>query len=379
MVWYNLSGMAKEPTVDMPRTVELDNLTKNFREEKSGATVRAVDGVTATVKPGELVTLLGPSGCGKTTILRMIAGFEKPTAGRVFIDGHNVTGQPPERRDVGMVFQNYALFPHMTVWENLDFVLALRGMESVAKARKIREFLAMVGLEGKGNRAPHELSGGQQQRVALARALINNPSVLLLDEPLSNLDAILREQMRVEIKKIQKSLGMTAIYVTHARTEAMSLSDRIIVMNSGQIIQIGTPLEIYADPVSMYVASLIGKTAFFTATVHSVGDTCNVVINGRILSIPRWSDDIAPGREVVVMCRPESLALSSPAAGTLKGRVITSMYLGDTLETYVSTYEGEIMVQIPNPAGECIYGAGEAVGIIIQPEFAKVLPPEEGE
>ncbi len=363
----------------VPKAVAVEDLTKIFREEKSGQPVRAVDGVTAVVRPGELVTLLGPSGCGKTTILRMIAGFEKPTRGRVFIDEQDITSLSPERRDVGMVFQNYALFPHMSVWENLDFVLALRGMESVTKARKIREFLAMVGLEGKGNRAPHELSGGQQQRVALARALIHGPSVLLLDEPLSNLDAILREQMRVEIKKIQKALGMTAIYVTHARTEAMSLSDRIIVMNSGRIIQIGTPLEIYADPASMYVASLIGKTAFFSALVVNVDKTCDVNINGRILSIPRWAGEVAPGKEVMVMCRPESLVLSPPGAGIIKGRVITSMYLGDTLETYVSTYDGEIMVQIPNPAGERIYDSGEAVSIAIQPEFAKVLPPEDAE
>ena len=361
-----------------PKAVAFTNLTKIFREGKTGLKVKAVDDVTAMVEPGELVTLLGPSGCGKTTILRMIAGFERPTAGTIAIDNLDVTGLPPEKRDVGMVFQNYALFPHMTVWENLDFVLSLRPADAATKKRRIREFLAMVGLEGKGDRAPHELSGGQQQRVALARSLILGPSVLLLDEPLSNLDAILREQMRVEIKKIQKSLGMTAIYVTHDRTEAMSLSDRIIVMHGGRIIQIDTPPEIYANPASQYVASLIGKAAFFSGTVRGVDNVCDVMVNGKILPVPRWAPELATGQEALVMCRPESLVLCPPGEGTIRGRVVTSMYLGDTLEVYVSTYDGEIMVQIPNPAGKRLYSAGEAVGVAIQPEFAKALAPGEG-
>lgn len=356
-----------------PKAVAFANLSKIFREEKTGLNVKAVDDVSAMVEPGELVTLLGPSGCGKTTILRMIAGFERPSEGRIDIDKQDVTNLPPEKRDVGMVFQNYALFPHMTVWENLDFVLSLRPVDAAVKKRKIREFLAMVGLEGKGDRAPHELSGGQQQRVALARSLILSPSVLLLDEPLSNLDAILREQMRVEIKKIQKSLGMTAIYVTHDRTEAMSLSDRIIVMHGGKIIQIDTPPEIYANPASMYVASLIGKAAFFTGIVRGTGEVCDVAVNGKILSVPRWASELRVGQETLVMCRPESLVLGPPGEGTIRGRVVTSMYLGDTLEVYVSTYDGEIMVQIPNPAGKRMYNAGEAVGVTIQPEFAKAM------
>lgn len=361
-----------------PKSVTLHDLAKSFREYESGAKIAAVNGVSVSVAPGELVTLLGPSGCGKTTILRMIAGFEQPSEGRVLIDGLDVTPLPPEKRDVGMVFQNYALFPHMTVTENLDFGLGLRGLDGDVRNRKIREFLAMAGLGGMGMRYPSELSGGQQQRVALARALILSPSVLLLDEPLSNLDAVLREQMRVEIKKIQKSMGMTAIYVTHDRTEAMSLSDRIIVMLGGKVVQIGTPQKIYADPASLYVATLIGKAVLFTCTiVDTRNGECVVTINGKTLAVPRWSTGMTPCGEALLMCRPESLSLFSPGAGIVKGRVVTSMYLGDVLETYVATYHGEIMVQIANPAGQRIYQAGEAVSIGIQAELAKVLPAED--
>lgn len=361
--------------MNRPKAVALRAVSKTFRQERTGAEVRAIDGMSLTVEPGEFVTLLGPSGCGKTTLLRLIAGFERPASGQILIDSVDVTAFPPERRDVGMVFQSYALFPHMTVRENLDFVLSLRGgMEAAAKKRRIREFLAMFDLSGKSDRAPHELSGGQQQRVALARSLIASPSVLLLDEPLSNLDAPLREQVRVEIKKIQKSLGITAIYVTHDRGEAMGLSDRIVVMRNGRIIQVDRPPALYADPASMYVASLIGKAVFFSGTVTAVGATCDVLLDGRPLSLPRWSPELAPGSRTSVLCRPESLVLCPPSEGTIRGRVVTSMYLGDTLEVYVFTYDGEIMAIIPNPESGDLYRAGEAVGIRIQPNFAKALP-----
>ncbi len=355
------------------KAVMLENVSKVFREPKGGAEVRAVDDVTFEITPGELVTLLGPSGCGKTTVLRMIAGFEIPTAGRISIGGIDVTPLPPNKRDTAMVFQSYGLFPHMTVEENIAYGLKLRGIDGSSRRSKADEFLKLVGLEGKGARSPSQLSGGQQQRVALARALIVGPSVLLLDEPLSNLDALLREQMRVEIRRIQKTLAITAVYVTHDRTEAMSLSDRIIVMRNGRIAQMGPPPEIYANPISKFVAGFIGKAAFFTCKVLAVDSACLVEVNGHKLSVPRWSTELKPGDAAELMCRPESLVLSPPGEGVIDGRVITNIYLGNSLESYVDTDIGEILVQVDNPAGKVVNAEGEAVSISVRPELAKAL------
>ena len=230
------------------KSVTLENVSKVFKDPQSGRDVVAVDGADFTINPGELVTLLGPSGCGKTTTLRMIAGFELPTTGRIRIDAEDITLLPPNKRDTAMVFQSYGLFPHMNVFDNVAYGLRLRKVPQKELSERVMRYLGMVGLGDLAKRPPSRLSGGQQQRVALARSLIVEPSVLLLDEPLSNLDALLREQMRVEIRRIQKSLGITAAYVTHDRVEAMSLSDRIIVMNEGKIVQMGTPHQIYRDP-----------------------------------------------------------------------------------------------------------------------------------
>ncbi len=355
------------------KSVLLEDIHKTYREPKSGAAVRAVDGVSLEIDPGELVTLLGPSGCGKTTVLRMLAGFEIPTAGRIAIGGADVTSLPPNKRDTAMVFQSYGLFPHMTIAENIAYGLKLRGVAAGERAGKTEEFLSLVGLAGKGDRSPSQLSGGQQQRVALARALIVGPGVLLLDEPLSNLDVLLREMMRVEIRRIQKSLGITAVYVTHDRTEAMSLSDRIVVMRDGRIAQIGPPPEIYADPASEFVAGFIGKAAFFRASVKGVDTACHVDVAGHALSIPKWSPSLAAGAEAKVMCRPESLTFLPPGQGVVDGRVTTNIYLGNTLESYIATAMGEILVQVDNPAGKVIPAEGEAVSIAIRPELSKAL------
>ena len=243
-----------------PRSVTLNGITKVFRDPQSGQDVRAVESVSFRLEPGELVTLLGPSGCGKTTVLRILSGFEQPTSGRILIGEADVTDVPANGRDTAMVFQSYGLFPHMSVFDNVAYGLKLRRVPRVEAAKKVARFLDMVGLGALAKRSPSRLSGGQQQRVALARALIVEPSVLLLDEPLSNLDAVLREQMRVEIRRLQKSLGITAMYVTHDRVEAMSLSDRIIVMRNGRIVQVGTPSEIYRDPANSFVAGFeIGR------------------------------------------------------------------------------------------------------------------------
>ena len=255
---------------NISKSVTLENVWKVFQDPQSGKDITAVEQANFVIAPGELVTLLGPSGCGKTTTLRMIAGFELPTRGRVLIGSEDITYLPPNRRDTAMVFQSYGLFPHMNVFDNVAYGLRLRKMPEKEISEKVMRFLGMVGLDTLAKRPPSRLSGGQQQRVALARSLIVEPAVLLLDEPLSNLDALLREQMRVEIRRIQKSLGITAAYVTHDRVEAMSLSDRIIVMNKGKIVQIGSPHQVYRDPASAFVAGFIGKVAFLPAEVAGV-------------------------------------------------------------------------------------------------------------
>ncbi len=357
-------------------SVRLEKVTKTFVDPHSKKDVHAVREADFTIEPGELVTLLGPSGCGKTTTLRMVAGFELPTSGKIFIGDEDITFLPSNRRDKAMVFQSYGLFPHMSVFENVAYGLKLRKVEAAEISRRVNETLALVGLAELGNRPPGRLSGGQQQRVALARALIVEPSVLLLDEPLSNLDALLREQMRVEIRRIQKSLGITALYVTHDRTEAMSLSDRVIVMNAGAVVQIGSPHEIYQDPVDAFVAGFIGKVTFFPGTVVEVDRGCTVSLKGRTMTVPRFAEGLKPDQACSVMCRPESLRLEEPGSGFLDGRVVTNVYLGHSVESYVDTPEGEILVQVDNPMARRVFAEGEAVSVSFVPEYTKIFPEE---
>jgi iron(III) transport system ATP-binding protein len=356
------------------KSVRLENVTKIFKDPQSGQFVPAVDGVSFDIAPGELVTLLGPSGCGKTTVLRMLSGFETPTSGRVFIDGADVTDVPPNKRDTAMVFQSYGLFPHMNVFDNVAYGLKLRKMNRDAINEKVMRFLDMVSLRELANRPPSRLSGGQQQRVALVRSLIVEPSVLLLDEPLSNLDALLRERMRVEIRTLQKSLSITAVYVTHDRVEAMSLSDRIVVMNRGRIEQIGTPSGIYRDPVNKFVAGFVGKVAFFPCEVREITlDRCRVEIRGTRFDVPRWSPELKENDEGSLMCRPESLSLTAPGLGIADGVVATNVYLGNSVESWVKTEQGEALVQIDNPDVKKIWKEGESVSLTFEPGLAKVL------
>ncbi len=362
---------------NISKSVTLENVWKVFQDPQSGKDITAVEQANFVIAPGELVTLLGPSGCGKTTTLRMIAGFELPTRGRVLIGSEDITYLPPNRRDTAMVFQSYGLFPHMNVFDNVAYGLRLRKMPEKEISEKVMRFLGMVGLDALAKRPPSRLSGGQQQRVALARSLIVEPAVLLLDEPLSNLDALLREQMRVEIRRIQKSLGITAAYVTHDRVEAMSLSDRIIVMNKGKIVQIGSPHQVYRDPASAFVAGFIGKVAFLPAEVAGVDAVCTVKVRGRTFTLPRFSPDMKAGDSALVMCRPESLTLLPPGEGILDGRVTTNVYLGHSIESFVSTEMGEILVQVDNPDARQIFSEGEAVSVSFIPELTKALPAGE--
>ncbi len=357
-------------------SVTLERVTKRFKNTKGRADVVAVHESDFVVAPGELVTLLGPSGCGKTTTLRMIAGFELPSSGRVLIGTEDVTMLPPNLRDTATVFQSYGLFPHMSVADNVAYGLKLRKLAKAEIERKVSETLALVGLADLGDRAPGRLSGGQQQRVALARSLIVEPSVLLLDEPLSNLDALLREQMRVEIRRIQKSLGITAVYVTHDRVEAMSLSDRVIVMKDGEIRQIGTPSAIYEDPDSAFVAGFVGKVAFFPVEIEGAEDggrSCR--LEGKRLAVSRVAAGVGTSGPALLMARPESLRLVPSGEGFIEGVVRMNVYLGSSVECFVETRYGEVLVQIDDPASKKVFSEGQAVSIGFAPERVRILPP----
>ena len=365
-----------------PKSVRIENVTKAFRDPSTGRENIVVSDVSLDIAPGELVTLLGPSGCGKTTTLRMVAGFELPTSGRILIGGEDVTPLPPNRRDTAMVFQSYGLFPHMNVRENVAYGLKLRKIPTPETTARVNDMLAMVGLAGYGDRPPSRLSGGQQQRVALARSLIVEPGVLLLDEPLSNLDALLREQMRVEIRKLQRSLAITAIYVTHDRVEAMSLSDRIVVMRAGKIVQTGTPQEIYRNPTSVFTAGFVGKATFFPGTVR--GDA--VEIRGKRVRVARFAPELKDGDACAVMCRPESLVLLPPGDGVAEGVVAANIYLGHSVESIIrpigadASQAADFVVQIDNPHREGdgeprVRPQGSCVSIGIDSTLAKALSP----
>jgi iron(III) transport system ATP-binding protein len=342
--------------------LRLDNLTRRF-----GETV-AVDGISLEVPAGEFLTLLGPSGCGKTTTLRMIAGFEQPTSGRVVLGDRDVTALPPQKRDVGMVFQNYALFPHLDVWENVAFGLKSRGDRRETLDGKVERALKLVEMAPYARRKVQALSGGQQQRVALARALAPEPPLLLLDEPLSNLDAALRERTRDELRALLKQLGMTALFVTHDQEEAFALSDRVAVLDRGHLQQLGTPEALYASPVNAFVASFLGRANFFAATVDSVeGDRAVCALAGGA----RWTVALAagaprtPGAGLRIMVRPEALVLAAEGTGgALSGRVLDRRFAGAATFYRVQVQDGpEVLVQgRPHEAD-----AGDVVHLALHP------------
>jgi iron(III) transport system ATP-binding protein len=361
-------------------SVTVQGVTKRFRNTKGRADIFAVRDSDFVVAPGELVTLLGPSGCGKTTTLRMIAGFEIPSAGRILIGDEDVTSLPPNLRDTATVFQSYGLFPHMNVADNVAYGLKVRKLPRAIIEKKVADTLELVGLADLADRAPGRLSGGQQQRVALARSLVVEPKVLLLDEPLSNLDALLREQMRVEIRRIQKRLGITAIYVTHDRVEAMSLSDRVVVMKDGLIRQIGTPPGIYGRPDTRFVAGFVGKVAFFPVEVETLGadGRASCLLAGKRVAAESAAPGVSAGGKALLMARPESLRLGEPGAGACDGRVTTNVYLGSSVECFVATDYGELLVQIDDPSERRLKPEGAAVSVSFDAERVRLLP-EDGE
>ncbi|WP_321302097.1 ABC transporter ATP-binding protein [uncultured Sphaerochaeta sp.] len=359
-------------------SVNLEHVTKKFKDVKGKSDVIAVNDSHFVIEPGELVTLLGPSGCGKTTTLRMIAGFELPTEGKIYIGNEEVTMLPPNKRDTATMFQSYGLFPHMTVFDNVAYGLKLRKIPHEEITKRVNETLSLVGLADYGDRAPSKLSGGQQQRVALARSLIVTPSVLLLDEPLSNLDALLREQMRVEIRKIQKELGITAVYVTHDRVEAMSLSDRVVVMKDGYIRQIGSPIDIYENPDSRFVAGFVGKAAFFPVQVKKQEAnlwTCQ--LGEKEVAVERAATDVEVGTEAVLMARPESLRVVEKGKGKIEGKVRMNVYLGNSMEAFINTSFGEVLVQIDDPHAKKVFREGEEVSIDFTPDRVRLLNKNE--
>jgi len=359
-------------------SVSLTNVYKAFKGFK-GEEILAVDDVSFRIEPGAFVTLLGPSGCGKTTSLRMIAGFENPTKGKIKIDEEDVTFIPPWKRDTAMVFQSYGLFPHMNVGDNVGYGLKMRKVTTSERHKKVSAILDLVGLSGFEERPPSSLSGGQQQRVALARALVVEPSVLLFDEPLSNLDVLLREQMRVEIRRIQQKTGITAIYVTHDRTEAMTLSDTVIVMNKGKIVQTGTPFDIYEEPNSIFVADFMGKMAYFPVKILAwEGKDAIVELYDKKLSV-RVAKNVTPNdsQRYILACRPESMKMQENGKGVVPGVITTNVYLGNAIESYIKTEFGEVMVKSELPK-EGLRPEGSPVSLSIREEKAVLLPLDPG-
>jgi spermidine/putrescine transport system ATP-binding protein len=350
-----------------PPEIRLVDLTKDFRE------VRAVDNVSLDIVPGEFFSLLGPSGCGKTTTLRMIGGFELPTTGRIELRGRDITADPPDKRPVNMVFQHYALFPHLDVGENVAFGLKRKHVARDEIKRRVAETLELVRLAGYEQRKPHQLSGGQQQRVALARALVNRPTVLLLDEPLGALDLKLRRQLQVELKRIQSEVGITFVYVTHDQEEALTMSDRIAVMSGGRVEQLGTPEELYERPATRFVADFIGTTNLLTGRVERLEDATALV---RLESGDGcWieGDGLAVGHRVELSVRPESVDLvPAGAEGAIRARIEQAAYLGTSVQYRVRTDGGLAIIALRPKTGPRL-PVGSDVAIAWSREDALVL------
>jgi spermidine/putrescine transport system ATP-binding protein len=358
--------------------VELRNVSKRF-PGPSGEIVSAVNNVTMQIKDGEFFSMLGPSGCGKTTSLRMIAGFELPTDGEVFIHDKPMGRTPPYRRPVNTVFQNYALFPHMTIGQNVGFGLEMKGVAKAERERRVGEALEMVRLNGYERRVARQLSGGQQQRIALARALVNRPEVLLLDEPLGALDLKLRKAMQLELKELQREVGITFIYVTHDQEEALTMSDRIAVMSGGQVLQLGRAHEIYERPNCKFVADFIGESNFLEGSVQSQdGRVITVALPDGLIAYAESDVALSPGTRVFVTVRPEKIGLRPyPSANNIyDGRVEHVVYIGtDTHYDIVlsNTQRLRVREQNDDPFSRPIANVGAAVKVYFEQAGSRVL------
>lgn len=361
--------------------VEIRNLTKLYDD------VIAVDGVTLSIKPGEFIALLGPSGCGKTTILRTIAGLALPTQGDILIDKHSILSKPANKRDVGMVFQSYALFPHMQVFQNVAFGLRMRHIEKGEIGRRVKETLELVRMNSFEKRFPKQLSGGQQQRIALARALITEPTVLLLDEPFGALDAKLRQAMQIELRQIQKRLGITTIFVTHDQEEAMTIADRIAVMNHGAIEQCGTPSEIYGQPATLFVADFVGQMNRLEGLLEATDQTrCAVRIKGvDQVFMAQGGFELQPGQKVVGTVRPERVRFQlerdtkQMAENTIIAKISEVIFTGEKITAYLKTPIGTIVAVIQNRSstefGSII--AGKEISVYWSPDDMLIFPDRQ--
>jgi iron(III) transport system ATP-binding protein len=356
--------------------IEIQNLFKRFKN------VVAINHIQLEVNKGEMLTLLGPSGCGKTTTLRCVAGLERPDKGDIVIDGQPMLSQgfvQPSKRGIGMVFQNYAVWPHMKVYNNIVYGLKLQRLSRQSIREKAQKVLELVGLDGLEDRYPAQLSGGQQQRVALARALVGNPKVLLLDEPLSNLDAKLREELRFEIKSLVRRMGITSVYVTHDQAEAMVISDRVAVMKAGNVVQIGSPKEIYEKPANRFVADFIGTMNFMSGQVVEVESNSNEVyvrtqFSQKMLCTSPDSTVVKTGEKIYASIRPEDVQIfTEPPQSTenlFKGAIVHKAYLGNFLYFFVSVNDTMIRVQVPHhmPQEE-----GQALYLYLNPQKCMIL------
>ena len=362
--------------------VRLRGITKIFPTPDGNGETTAVNSIDLDVSNGELITLLGPSGCGKTTTLRMISGFEYPSAGSITIAGRDVAKIPPNKRGVAMVFQSYALFPHLSVWENVAYGLKVKRLPKEEILARTGKAIALMQLEGMETRFPSQLSGGQQQRVSLARAIVIEPSVLLFDEPLSNLDAKLREYMRDELRALQKRLGITSIYVTHDQSEAMAISDRVAIMKEGNIVQLGTPEEIYEYPNSNFIANFIGKANFIPGTFKGMQSDGAVIQAGdKKFIIPNPGDisGLKAGEACVLTLRPESadICADDNEQGIL-GRVLRVTYFGAKAEYEVKTDLAAITVEVFNPRRKAGFAEGSRVKVVIDLDSARILKKDSG-
>ena len=348
--------------------LKVKNLNKDFGK------VKAVQEVSFEAAEGKVLSLLGPSGCGKTTTLRCIAGFENPDRGEIYLDDRKITYVPPEKRGIGMIFQNYALWPHMTVYGNLAFGLQIRKIPKDEITKKIKKVLGMVQLEGYENRYPRQMSGGQQQRIAMARALVFEPEIMLLDEPLSNLDAQLREEMRFEFTELQKKLGITAVYVTHDQAEALVISDKIVILDQGKIVQSGSPKEIYSNPKNKFVAGFIAVTSFINGSVDSlIEDRKKVVVKTDDgLVIHGFNNGFDTGQKVSVAMRMNVIKFiqdenksDKNTVNIFKGRIIQSSYLGNIIDYKIKVGNWEVRT---NSDAKYNFKVGEGVTFYLSPE-----------
>jgi spermidine/putrescine transport system ATP-binding protein len=378
---------ARPATAGQPLpAIELVGIAKRFHSRRG--VVAAVEHVDLIIGEGEFFSLLGPSGCGKTTTLRMIGGFEEPTEGQILLYGHDVVGVPPNHRDVNMVFQSYALFPHMSVFENVAFGLRRKAVSKAELATRVGEMLDLVQLQGKSDRRPRELSGGQQQRVALARALVNRPRALLLDEPLAALDLKLRQAMQLELKRIQREVGIPFVFVTHDQNEALPMSDRLVVMNAGRIEQLGAPREVYERPRTRFVAGFIGTSNLIEGKVTRVdGDTAVLEPGGGESIVVPGAVPVGAtvGGPLHLTVRPEKIVISleQPAAGrcTLRGRIAEVVYLGSSTQYAVRTPTGaELSVFVQNSSDSSDVAEREQdVWLSWRPEHSLALADSPGQ